>query len=881
MAFYKQDIVDINLNTGSIFRSFLNHSIGFKNDDADRFGIRCFRDGEPVDLSGASCQAVFMAPNGVNIALTSYGTVSGNVAYVTLPPACYDYEGQFCLSIQLVGGGVTGTMRIVDGMVVNTGASGAVAPTASVPTYQEIIAQYDAMVAATSAANLAIAETFDATNAYPAGKYVINEGHLYRLTADHAANVTWANTSKVATNFGDDLTALKSAITSYYHKFFSFVEKYHNERISYKCVSATETWKGTTQANFLVSAGDVVHVFANNHNTAGNSVCSIYFYDTNGNTTGSKTYGPSDITTNEVNVQMTAPANTVRCAFNFYCISSGGSPSVGTEYFWEAVLIYVGSIELKNDIIVSQGNMDSALNEKIENIAKLDTLVKDGKTLADGFAQFESGTIYMEDNGNFPRYSDANSRRTIYAVSLKAGDVIGLSDYTNARISIGWGDEHKRASGWITQDFTLYTDGNYQIVINKTGDGITADDLVGLFFVKRTKDSKNKADKNGIDIVNDDHSIRDVQLDNGYVYISTSGWSYSESNLAYNARFREGYSVHLEPMDIIEIDYLDIVMICGVLDDYSETYGVSSTGWSKRCIATLQGNYCISFKRSGGGTISKQQISEIWKNLKIIRRGAGEKAVGKTLSKNLPIATYAHRGMDTVAPENTIPAFEMASKYGYRGVEIDIKFSSDGVPVVIHDGTVNRTSNGEGNVSDFTLAELKALDFGSWFNEKFTGTTIPTLDETCAFCKKNGIRIMLDLNGRTDHEEIDTIFSVISANDMLPNTVWANWYGDALDYVHALDPLADLFLTCNRAELAANLTTYISTMAALKGSNNVYIYPETIALTDAQREELVSSGVGMSVWNYKEVITLDKLTSVVTSGGIPAWVYQYDWDIVQ
>ena len=212
MAFYKQDIVDINLNTGNIFRSFLPHSIGYKDDDADRFGIRAFRDGEPVDLSGVSCQAIFMNPNGTNIALTSYGTVSGNVAYVTLPPACYDYEGQFCLAIKLVGGGVTGTVRIVDGTVTRTGASGAVAPTASVPTYQEILSTYDAMVAATSAANLAIAETFDATKAYPAGKYVINEGHLYRLTADHAANVTWANTSKVATNFGDDLTELKSAL---------------------------------------------------------------------------------------------------------------------------------------------------------------------------------------------------------------------------------------------------------------------------------------------------------------------------------------------------------------------------------------------------------------------------------------------------------------------------------------------------------------------------------------------------------------------------------------------------------------------------------------------------------------------------------------------
>ena len=113
MAVYKSDIVNVNLESGSIFRNFLNNSIGYKDDDADRFGIRAFRDGVPVDLSGMSCQAVFMAPNGVKIALTSYGNVSGNEAYVTLPPACYDYEGQFCLAIKLVGGGVTSAVPSV------------------------------------------------------------------------------------------------------------------------------------------------------------------------------------------------------------------------------------------------------------------------------------------------------------------------------------------------------------------------------------------------------------------------------------------------------------------------------------------------------------------------------------------------------------------------------------------------------------------------------------------------------------------------------------------------------------------------------------------------------------------------------------------------
>ena len=212
MAHYKRDIVDVDLETCSISRSFLNRTIGYKDDDADRFGIRAFRNGVPQDLSGASCQAIFMAPDGTKIALTSYGTVSGNLAYVTLPPACYDVEGQFTLAIKIVGGGVTSTVRIVDGVVSQTGASGTVSPTSAVPTYQEVIAQFDAMVAATSAANTAIAETFDATQTYPAGKYVINDGALYILPEGHEANVTWANTTKKARKIGNELYDTKNVI---------------------------------------------------------------------------------------------------------------------------------------------------------------------------------------------------------------------------------------------------------------------------------------------------------------------------------------------------------------------------------------------------------------------------------------------------------------------------------------------------------------------------------------------------------------------------------------------------------------------------------------------------------------------------------------------
>ena len=90
----------------------------------------------------------------------------------------------------------------------------------------------------------------------------------------------------------------------------------------------------------------------------------------------------------------------------------------------------------------------------------------------------------------------------------------------------------------------------------------------------------------------------------------------------------------------------------------------------------------------------------------------------------------AHRGACGYAPENTMEAFELAAKMGADGIELDVHFTSDGEVVICHDEKINRTSNGQGLVTDYTLAELKAMDFGyHFYGEQRKGVKIPTLDE--------------------------------------------------------------------------------------------------------------------------------------------------------
>lgn len=92
-------------------------------------------------------------------------------------------------------------------------------------------------------------------------------------------------------------------------------------------------------------------------------------------------------------------------------------------------------------------------------------------------------------------------------------------------------------------------------------------------------------------------------------------------------------------------------------------------------------------------------------------------------------AIYGHRGAAADAPPNTLPAFELAVKQSADGTELDVHITKDGAVVVIHDFTVDATTDGTGTVSDMTLVELKALDAGSWFAPPFVGVRIPTLDE--------------------------------------------------------------------------------------------------------------------------------------------------------
>jgi glycerophosphoryl diester phosphodiesterase len=107
----------------------------------------------------------------------------------------------------------------------------------------------------------------------------------------------------------------------------------------------------------------------------------------------------------------------------------------------------------------------------------------------------------------------------------------------------------------------------------------------------------------------------------------------------------------------------------------------------------------------------------------------------------------AHRGARHQAPENTLAAFRLAAEMGADGVELDVQLCRDGEAVVIHDSTVDETTDGRGRVKDYTLAELQALDAGGWYAAEFAGECIPSLAQVL---HELGPRLMLNIELKTD-----------------------------------------------------------------------------------------------------------------------------------
>lgn len=210
------------------------------------------------------------------------------------------------------------------------------------------------------------------------------------------------------------------------------------------------------------------------------------------------------------------------------------------------------------------------------------------------------------------------------------------------------------------------------------------------------------------------------------------------------------------------------------------------------------------------------------------------------------VLIIAHRGNSSEFPENTLPAFESGVKLGSDLVELDYHHTADGVPIVLHDEMLSRTTDAdelfgirEPVVGNYKHADLCRLDAGAWFDLRFAGTRLPTLEESLDAIQKGSVTLVERKAG-----EAATCVQLLEKKKLLDQVVVQSF---DWDYVRE----------CRR--LAPGLV-----LAAL-GSK---------PLNARQLENAASTGAQVIAWNHKEITRRE--IAAIHAKGLKAWVYTVD-----
>jgi len=182
---------------------------------------------------------------------------------------------------------------------------------------------------------------------------------------------------------------------------------------------------------------------------------------------------------------------------------------------------------------------------------------------------------------------------------------------------------------------------------------------------------------------------------------------------------------------------------------------------------------------------------------------------------------FGHRGASKFAPENTNAAFELALQQGADAIELDTMLSADGIPIVIHDRTVDRTTNGSGRVDQILAADLRKLDAGSNFFPKYLNERIPLLEEVLVSFKNRALINVELKNYHTSSDELpDKVFELAHKIDVLDQILFSSFYAENLIRIRTLFPKAHIALICPQGIMG-----YLQRSKVFSSVSPDYIHP--------------------------------------------------------
>jgi glycerophosphoryl diester phosphodiesterase len=227
-------------------------------------------------------------------------------------------------------------------------------------------------------------------------------------------------------------------------------------------------------------------------------------------------------------------------------------------------------------------------------------------------------------------------------------------------------------------------------------------------------------------------------------------------------------------------------------------------------------------------------------------------------------AVIAHRGASLDAPENTLAAFELAVEFGADAIELDVKLCASGEPVVIHDRSVGRTSNGTGEVSSLPLSVLKTLDAGSWFDAEFAGEGLPTLDDVF---RRVGREILINVELTNYQRPLDglpdAVAEVVRSRGMETRVWFSSFNPFSLRRIRRLLPEAPVGLLLTRGgeqAVVRRLASWITPYDA--------VHPEYSELSESYIHRLQRKGLPVYTYTVNDPAEIRRVVRIGVEGVI-------------
>lgn len=502
------------------------------------------------------------------------------------------------------------------------------------------------------------------------------------------------------------------------------------------------------------------------------------------------------------------------------CVESGSTPADVLPSVSSAdngkVLTVVDGVWNKAD---NSGGSSAAVQNLAVRVTDLDGIVTD--------IQLELGNITISTSG----WAYANSTKRIRTkqgttVSLKAGSTIAMLGQngnwaTGYRMYIGYKktDNTYGLQGWLTSAYTCPFDGEYVILMSAVTEVDESDNLAAY--------------ESMLNVINAGalkYTAADETKQMGY---SIDLWKKFLPGLGLNGttgKYTESGNTRLNIASPITLT--EQVYFYGGTDIYvayqtrnNDNTIAADSGWKTGMVALpVNTPFTLCLKKGSGGT-TNMTPEDILNETAFFKLDVQNPLVIQTFRNKLENAVsrsnfrgVAHRGYNNIAPENTMAAFKEAKKFGFAWVETDIRKTSDGQFVLLHDASINATArNADGtsisetvNIADITYEQALTYDFGIAKGQQYAGEKIPLLSEFLAFCKGSGLNAYLELKLPYSQTDVNAIVAMVAKYNMQDRVVYMYSSSTQLGYIKTAYPKANLCYLPTALPTSADALTVIN-----------------------------------------------------------------------